>query len=214
MPGMSGLEFLKQAKTLYPNTIRMILSGYSEVNTITSAINDGEVYRFLSKPWKDEDLISTVAHALEQYDLMIQNQQLSEHVQQQNRKLKSMNEDLENSVNERTHMLEMSRRILFNLPLPVVCADAEGMIVYVNNAAWEMFGRNGGSGLGMSVNDAFSKEVGDMIIPSLESSDTQHLEHCLWGEREFSISCAAIDPNDCGAGVTLILEKKKSNACG
>jgi CheY-like chemotaxis protein len=56
MPGMSGTELLARAKTLYPATVRIILSGFTDLGMITSAINEGAVYKFLTKPWEDEAL--------------------------------------------------------------------------------------------------------------------------------------------------------------
>lgn len=56
MPVMSGTEFLKQVRKLYPRTIRMILSGYTDLKTVTDAINEGAIYKFLTKPWDDEEL--------------------------------------------------------------------------------------------------------------------------------------------------------------
>lgn len=63
MPEMSGTDFLGQVKGLYPDTVRIILSGYTDLRTVTDAINQGEVYKFLLKPWDDEDLRSVVAQA-------------------------------------------------------------------------------------------------------------------------------------------------------
>jgi diguanylate cyclase (GGDEF)-like protein/PAS domain S-box-containing protein len=63
MPEMSGTEFLSRVKGLYPDTVRIILSGYTDLKTVTDAINQGEVYKFLLKPWDDEDLRSVVAQA-------------------------------------------------------------------------------------------------------------------------------------------------------
>ena len=64
MSGMSGTEFLSRVKNLYPETVRMVLSGYSEITAVTDAINKGAVYRFLSKPWDDETLKREVFSAL------------------------------------------------------------------------------------------------------------------------------------------------------
>ncbi|MES2091380.1 MAG: EAL domain-containing protein, partial [Pseudomonadota bacterium] len=54
MPGMTGVEFLRRAKELYPGTMRIVLSGYTELQSITDAINEGSIYKFLTKPWDDE----------------------------------------------------------------------------------------------------------------------------------------------------------------
>jgi response regulator RpfG family c-di-GMP phosphodiesterase len=63
MPEMSGIELLSKIKTLYPNTVRIILSGYSELGTVTDAINQGAVWKYLSKPWDDELLKDEVRNA-------------------------------------------------------------------------------------------------------------------------------------------------------
>ena len=67
MPGMSGTEFLSRVKVLYPRTVRMVLSGYSEISAVTDAINRGAIYRFLSKPWDDEQLKDEVRGALREW---------------------------------------------------------------------------------------------------------------------------------------------------
>jgi len=56
MPGMTGVELLRRAKELYPDTVRIVLSGYTELQSITDAINEGAIYKFLTKPWDDEEL--------------------------------------------------------------------------------------------------------------------------------------------------------------
>src|SRR5690606_13449371 len=55
MSDMSGTEFLGRVKTLYPDTVRMVLSGYTDLATVTDAINRGAIYRFLTKPWNDDE---------------------------------------------------------------------------------------------------------------------------------------------------------------
>ncbi|AOE83124.1 diguanylate cyclase [Pseudomonas sp. TCU-HL1] len=63
MPEMSGTEFLSRVKDLYPDTVRMVLSGYTDLKTVTDAINQGAIYKFLTKPWDDNQLRSTVSEA-------------------------------------------------------------------------------------------------------------------------------------------------------
>src|SRR5687768_16473800 len=55
MPGMTGIDFLKQAATLRPRTVRIILTGYTDVNYLVEAINSGVVYKYITKPWVNED---------------------------------------------------------------------------------------------------------------------------------------------------------------
>ena len=64
MPEMNGTEFLARVKNLYPNTVRMVLSGYSDISAVTDSINRGAIYRFMMKPWDDEQLKQEIAGAL------------------------------------------------------------------------------------------------------------------------------------------------------
>ena len=63
MPEMTGVEFLEEAKKISPDAIRILLTGYADVNAIVDAINRGGVHRYINKPWNDEDLRLTVALA-------------------------------------------------------------------------------------------------------------------------------------------------------
>ena len=68
MPGMSGTELLRRIRTMYPTVIRIILSGYSEVTTITDAINKGEIYRYVSKPWDNDELLALLRDAFVRHE--------------------------------------------------------------------------------------------------------------------------------------------------
>jgi len=68
MPEMTGIELLKQTVTLRPRMVRIILTGYTDVNALVEAINSGQVYRYVTKPWSNEELQLTVKRALEHYE--------------------------------------------------------------------------------------------------------------------------------------------------
>jgi DNA-binding NtrC family response regulator len=65
MPAMTGIEFLRQARDLQPNAMRVLLTGYSDLNSIIGSINEGEIFRFVNKPWLNEELADTVAKAVD-----------------------------------------------------------------------------------------------------------------------------------------------------
>ena len=75
---MSGTEFLAKVKENYPEVIRIVLSGYTEVDSITESINKGHIYKFMLKPWNDHTLKLEIKQALEQNDLMQVNKTLHE----------------------------------------------------------------------------------------------------------------------------------------
>ncbi|MGE4545426.1 MAG: ATPase, T2SS/T4P/T4SS family [Pedobacter sp.] len=89
MPGMTGAQLLKQIKERWPETIRIMLTGYADVQSIMGAVNEGSVYKFITKPWNDEDLRLTISLALQQYALMQENRKLKEVSRQQREKLKN-----------------------------------------------------------------------------------------------------------------------------
>ena len=76
MPGMTGAQVLKQAKEIQPDMIRIMLTGHADTGAVMGAVNEGAVYKFILKPWNDDDLRVTVALALEQFDLIRKNRAL------------------------------------------------------------------------------------------------------------------------------------------
>jgi two-component system probable response regulator PhcQ len=83
MPNMSGLEFLKEVRALHPDVVRIMLTGHAEVSTAMEAINEGEIYRFLSKPWDDAELKVALHLAFDRVALERSNRQLRAAVQHQ-----------------------------------------------------------------------------------------------------------------------------------
>ena len=83
MPNMSGLDFLKEVRTCYPDVVRIMLTGHAEVATAMEAINEGEIYRFLTKPWDDAELKVALHLAFDKVGLERSNRQLQAAVQHQ-----------------------------------------------------------------------------------------------------------------------------------
>lgn len=90
MPEMNGIELMKAVKAMSPETIRIILTGKADMAATVRAINEGEVFRFVTKPWDDEDLKLTIRHALMQYDLWSDNRQLTRTVAAQREALREI----------------------------------------------------------------------------------------------------------------------------
>jgi len=77
MPEMTGLELLRIVKRYYPNIVRIVLSGYTQITTLLTAINQGEVYRFIIKPWKlEEEFKPAIRQAIEHYNLQAERDEL------------------------------------------------------------------------------------------------------------------------------------------
>lgn len=158
MPKMNGTDFLRKVKEHYPHIIRIILTGYTDVDTITQSINQGHIYKFFLKPWNDQHLMLEIRQAIEQYELIEANKQLHEMTAEQNEELKMINENLEHIVAERTRSLEqqnealqLSHAILEDLPVPIIGVSSELMIVLVNQSAQKHFGKENPISLGESI---------------------------------------------------------------
>ncbi len=81
MPGMTGIEFLESILTIYPDTIRILLTGFSDINAVMDAINRGQVYKYLVKPWQNDELKMYIENALEIYNLRKENKELAHKLQ-------------------------------------------------------------------------------------------------------------------------------------
>ncbi len=115
MPGMSGAEFLELARKLSPDTIRMVLTGYADVGAAIAAINRGGAYRYLTKPWNDNELLYAVREGVRQYRLIRENRQLQEVIKQKNQELKQWNSQLEYYVQQQTIEIQNKNKELENL---------------------------------------------------------------------------------------------------
>jgi response regulator RpfG family c-di-GMP phosphodiesterase len=102
MPTMDGAQFLEQVRSRWPDTVRMLLTGYSDIDSIMAAINRGEIYRYLTKPWDDNDIVLQVRHAIERRNLEREKERLEALARRQNEELKALNAGLEAKVEERT----------------------------------------------------------------------------------------------------------------
>jgi len=115
MPEVNGIEFLQKIKNISPKSIRIMLTGFADVDAMVCAINNGEVYRFIMKPWNDEDIKVTIRNAVSHYDLINQVEYLHQLTQDQNAELKELNKQLENKVFERTKEIHEKNKKLETL---------------------------------------------------------------------------------------------------
>jgi CheY-like chemotaxis protein len=112
MPEMGGVEFLSRAREMMPQSIRMVLTGYADINTAVDSINLGGVYRYILKPWNDDELKMVVRQAVSQFELVEQNRRLTLELEEKNRELMVLNNSLELKVEERTRELQQVVREL------------------------------------------------------------------------------------------------------
>ena len=167
MPGMIGSEFLKVVKERYPHTIRIVMSGYTELESITSAINDGAVFKFLLKPWEDEKLLAHIRDAFSYHDLKSNNILLAE-------ELKKANANLEERVREEreknalnTRSLLLSQELLDRMPIAVFGISNEGLIVMANQCARQLVNQE--AVVGNMIDDVIPESITEAVYSNLET---------------------------------------------
>lgn len=102
MPGMTGVEFLARARELMPDAVRILLTGYADIEASIAAINQGAVFRYLTKPWNDDELLLVVGEAARGFWLVAENQRLNVLVAKQNTELQDWNARLKQRVLDQT----------------------------------------------------------------------------------------------------------------
>jgi len=183
MPHMTGVEFLRKVKLLYPKTLRIVLSGYTELESVTSAINEGAICKFLTKPWDDDLLRDNIREAFQYYEMEQENLRLSRELRSANDKLSILNQNLEQKVVDKSHeiihsinLLQISQEILEHLPIGIIGIDEQNMIVVSNKCAEKIFGQPSGTCLlGLMAGDALP-EVLLQLLQKIYPGDLVQLD--------------------------------------
>lgn len=143
---VGGVELLREARQISPDTSRILFSGHIDLDLLRRAVNGGEIYRFVPKPWDDDELLQAVRQGVDRWQLLQHNRALIARAQEQNRHWGSATLNLERMVGERTAMLEMrnqdlalSQEVLDQLPVAVVGIAADGRVMLANRVARGMF---------------------------------------------------------------------------
>jgi two-component system NtrC family sensor kinase len=209
MPTMNGVEFLHEVRTLWPDTVRIVLSGYADTAAVVSAINEGQIYRFIPKPWNEDELKVTIANAFERYALHQQNVHLTQELKKRNEELLALTMVLKDRITDRVgdletrnRKLELERTTLQFLPLPVVALDHQGAWVsYWNEQARVLFSWNAYAGTPLKRNEAFPAPV-NAVLDRMVLAETENEIAVIHGR---SLRVRASRTKTLGAGKHTIL---------
>lgn len=123
MPEISGVDFLRSVRRDCPDAIRLLFTGYADIKAVIDAINEGHVYRYITKPWDPDELLTILRQAGEQYDLLQERQRLLDDLRRKNQELEQANAELrqanvlkEGFINVASHELRTPLTILLALP--------------------------------------------------------------------------------------------------
>jgi response regulator RpfG family c-di-GMP phosphodiesterase len=211
MPEMNGTEFLAEVKFRHPDVLRIILSGYSNVDAITQSINEGHIYKFFSKPWNDQELKTEIRQALEQSDLVKTSEKRDACIIKLNLELQEMNENPEEQVKTRTYdvelqnkMLQLSHAILEDLPIAVMGIDNKGSVVLTNKMAQIMIGSQG-IRQGASVSEYFPKDVPGAVREVIDSGRQVNINGQTLKNKNFKAAIMPLSGRYKGRGVIMTI---------
>ena len=133
MPGMSGVEFFETVVKRHPRPLRIMLTGYADMQSLVRAINDGQIYRYIAKPWEPDDLRIDVRRAMESFRLMSENVRLAENLAAANERLRSENLYLREEIGRRHQFSEIignspAMQRVFGMMIKVAETDATVLI--------------------------------------------------------------------------------------
>jgi signal transduction histidine kinase len=124
MPGMTGDQLLRRAKELKPDTIRMLFTGYADIQAVISAVNEGHIFRYILKPWDSTELEGIIRQGIEQYDLLVERRRLIAELQATNSQLVAANVELARAGKLKTAFIEVASHE-FNTPINLVLGLTE-----------------------------------------------------------------------------------------
>ena len=217
MPDMSGTEFLAIVKEQYPDILRIILTGYTDIDLITEAVNKGYVFKFILKPWDDQNIKMEIRNALDHYNLIQANKMLHQRIIQQNEELKNTNENLEELVCQKTayleiqnNILELSQAILVDVPIPIMGVSKEGIIVLINKKAEVILGPEFKIQVGCDFGDHFPLTMIHKLEANLMTGLPQEIDCLKINGYSYHVKFMPLSDKFHRKGVILMFEDCKS----
>jgi len=211
MPEMDGVAFFKQVHDRWPETIRIVLSGYADTAAVVAAINEGQVYKFIPKPWNDDELKIAIAKAVERYFLVQANRELNEELRQANDELARIALQLEEKVAERTEellfqnsVLRHSQVILNILPMGVIGFDREGILVQRNRFAEEALRNFRHSSLGETVAEVLPPDWAALLETVQPGKGVSRV--LALGGQQFCVRGVMMNEPDGQSGTVLVFD--------
>lgn len=216
MPDVTGVEFLSEVKNNYPDTVRIMLSGFTELNAVTDAINEGAIFKFLTKPWDDGLLRKNVQAAFEYYELRHENARLTSELQYANEQLAKINCDLEHRVEIKTResnlnlrVLQVSQEVLEGLPVGVVGIGSDGLVAVANRKANEMLMGVPEGMVGASAAELMPDPLKEILRKGLAGEAVSNAGIMLSGNRMIDVWASPMGLRSEGRGVALVIMERE-----
>jgi two-component system NtrC family sensor kinase len=169
MPEMNGGELLRQVSHQWPETVRIVLSGYADISAVISAINDGAIYKFVTKPWQEHELKAAIVEALEKQRSLVQMRKLAEQALAEASQLLDTDkvladEDMDSKIalmDQENRKLRLYRGVFHAIPLAILFFDSTGELSDATDSVQKLF--------------CGSAQGGIEFIPEDLTSDVKHV---------------------------------------
>jgi CheY-like chemotaxis protein len=205
MPGMTGIELLREIRARWPDTVRIILSGYSDVSTIIAAVNEGEIYKFITKPWNDEEIRLHVRRAIEQHELQKDNQRLAREIEVQNDRLRELNAILEQLAEDASAGLNSTQALLEAVGVGVFTVDRTGLVVTANRRANAILSSESLDLIGISAQVALPKVLCELVHVAEDAHGGDCTGRFSLDGRKLQCRVSPLDPADGRRGSIVAL---------
>lgn len=199
MPHMIGTEFLRQSRNLSPDSVRIILSGYTDLESVTAAINEGAVYKFLTKPWDDEILRLSIKEALRHKWIQDENRMLHSMLVEVNEELARANALLSQRAEFIEDALQNTQDILYQMPVAVLGIDRNGDVMLANQAAIDVLG--GKLPIGHRAEDVLPQDLLKQLSQAQPCRNSVQL-----GEHTYTVRTKELPHKEHGDFVMVICE--------
>ncbi|MFQ3230485.1 response regulator [Reinekea sp.] len=183
MPLMTGAELFQKMKDTHPQIKRILLTGYTEMETLRNAINQGSIFRLLLKPWDDNELIACIEDAQTSFNLEAENQAIRDQLTQVNITLERSFTRKSRELSMNIQSLERYEKIIEQLPIGIVCLSADGMVILTNQQFISDFNLvNAVEGM------PYNRVLPEPIHPFIENFKNGHHESLEYQNKKIHVS--------------------------
>lgn len=202
MPEMTGVELLQEVKKFNPDIVRLILSGYIDTDVLIDAINSGEMYQFVTKPWNTDEIKKIINRSFDYYFTNLKNKEYMRDIIEANEKYHKDNKS-------RNRQLELDNEIINSLPFGLAAVSGNGEILKINISALSIAGKEmeWKDGDKIMIEDIFDSVLSAYIIDGFKHGITHEVKKFKIIDNLYSIRLRKLRKGiDTAAGIVIIHE--------
>lgn len=224
MPGMDGVKLLSLVREQFPETVRIILSGYADAETIQSAINEGQVYKFIAKPWDDDELKEILRSSTKRFETITNARTVLGRANALKKEAERVGLTLFRSLPQEEGELDQSisssetpsesdsstfsvwQQVVSNLPAAVIGVDRDGLVAMANPYVQRLLGIDRRTILGSSFSDALPSQLVALVREAVGADSGRSVGRVIVHGRSVKVECVPMTParKHEGRGIILV----------